>query len=324
LGAFGYVSILNEDELPEKYTILKFLGGKLKDFTIYRLPGYAVNTIKDMGIEGHNVKGYRICIPPLEPGSHELCLKFKGVVKRFMNPKSDVVILDPGLGADFFKKEPKIKISRGLLYPPYVFMDAIRDVSSLMGINFSRCNICIVDASTTLGVIAAELLVDKVLCLTLCTKRKNEVMKMIDGFIGNSGLSPAVVSNYKKAVMSCDILIYTGEADIHMLTSYIHKKTLVVNLTGENLKLEKDLLVIDEVILRGQKDAHMEEKEDIGLLTSSMWEGALLSLSDVNEKVPCGARAKELGEFGKSLGIRLQREVGNGRLLDKHIIYRYR
>src|SRR5690606_36214978 len=126
---------------------------------------------------------------------------------------------EPGLQIDFRRYERKIRISRGMLFPRFAFMDALKKVSALMAIDFNRCNICIADASTELGIIMAELVMQQGAFLTLCTLKKGEVMKRVDGNMKKTGISPAVVSDFKKAIMGCDILIYTGNTDMRRLTS---------------------------------------------------------------------------------------------------------
>jgi len=323
LSAFSFITISGEEELFRRYRGFNAFGSSFKKFIVPFMPYYMSGIVKDMGVSGHSVMGCRISIPPVS--GDMIQSKVKKAVKRSINFGANVLVIDKELHYDDLNMNKGARISKGMLYPPLAFIDGIKTVSALMGIDFKRSSICIADASTEIGVIMTEVLLNEATYLTLCTPDKNKIVDKLDKYIIKSGLSPAVVSNYKKAMVSCDILIYTGGADIFNLTECICKKTLVVNLTDENIKLKRDILTIEEVILQGDKEPVLSSNEiDKNIfLTSRLWEGALLSLSDIDTNHPDIKKTMELGKLAKSMGIKIKGVVGNGRILDKESIYSY-
>lgn len=318
------VSVANEDEFYEKYGILNNLGCGFKNLVIPFMRGYVSGVVSDMGVSGQEIGGRRICIPPI---SDRELLK-KKVLKAVAKSRSlgaDVIAISPSIGKHVFEHDPGLKVSKGIFYSPFAYIEGVKSVSALMGINFYRSNICVADASTEMGYIITEHLLNEASYLTLCTNEKGKVMEKLDRYIITSGLSPAVVSNYRKAMKDCDILIYTGGANILELTGFVSKKMLVANLSGEQIKFEKDLLCVDEVILRGEREPVItSDRLDKNIfLTSRVWEAALLTIWNADTREFSMKKSRELCNLAKKAGIKMTAVLDRGRPIDRSGIYKY-
>lgn len=241
------------------------------------------------------------------------------------NNGSRVIIPDRRLEGLLEDRGIKAKISKGIFYRPAALIDALKCVSALMGIDFKRSNICIADAAAPIGEIITELLLSEAVYLTLCTSEKDRLYANVERYILNTGLSPAVVTNAKKAVASCDILIYTGGMDFVELESYIARKTLAVNVSADSVASKRGVLVIDDVVLQANNSPVIDDdKNHEIILTSRIWEGALLTIVDFDTAKFALDKAKKVGNLAKSLGIRIKYAVREGMVLDREDIYKYR
>lgn len=278
-----------------------------------------------MGIRGHKVSGLWICTPP-DSGSGILPGRIKGAANICRRRGADVVALSPGIDDRQLIDGLGIEVSSGCIYRPSALIDGVRAVSSLMGIDFKRCGVCVADASTHIGMIVSELLSREVSSLTLCTENRNTLTERIHGFILNTGLSAAVARNLGKAVSGCEILFYAGGCDTSALWSFIKRKTLIVNLTAEKISPQKNFLVIDDVLLRAEDEPTVSLTDGTAdiMMTSRIWEGALLALCDFESGIPDEEKALQTDALAKSFGIRIVGAVRDGKALDNHTIYRYR
>lgn len=324
MSYFSIVSIANENELIEKYRTLNIMGNRFRELVTPYLPDFVYGVVENIGVPDYDVKGCRICVPKAGKEDEFGQKKIKKAIDRSKRLGADVAVIDPSL--DFENTDSSIRISRGNLYTPYAIIEALKVISALMRIDFKRCNICIADASNALGILVTELLIEDAAYLTLCTSNKDKIMGRIDKYVLESGISPAVISNYKKAVSSCDILIYTGDANIKEVSSFVNKKMLLANLTSEKIELEKDLLTIDEVILLGQNEPVISGKnvDKETFLTSRVWEGVLLSNLDMDTRKVTAKKAAKLGELSQKLGLKITSITGKGKKIDKSAIYKYR
>lgn len=315
----------NEDEFYEKHSILNFLGDNFKKVFVPFMPDYVNCIVSDLGINDYNISGCRICIPPLKDNEELTRKKLKSAIKRGQKFGADVVILDPLIPSEA-APDSSIEISKGNSYSPLVYIDALKTVTSLMGMDFRRCSICIADASTYMGRIMTQLLINEVSYLTLCTHEKYKLMETSYEYMTRSGISSAVVSDYKKAVENCDVLIYTGKSEIIKFTANVRKKMVIANVTSENLTLEKDLLVVDEVILKGEREPSINRDDvDINIfLTSKIWEGVLSTISQLDTKSFSFKNALELNNLAEKIGLKMMGIIGGGRIIDRETIYRYR
>jgi len=325
LGTFSYISIAKMDEFLEKYSIMSIFGNKLKKIALPLIPGFVSGSITDMGLSEYNITGSRVCLPPIYDDEGLVKKKLKRVINTSKRGGTDVLIIDPEVEPYFMGCETDMKISKGLLYSPLMLIDAVKTVSALMGIDFKRCNICIADAASPLGTNITELLINEAAYMTLCTNQKEKVMKNLNKCIMNSGLSPAVVSNYKKAMSSCDILFYTGAADLNNITSFVSKKMLIANVAQTKVKIERDLLMIDDVLLHGQNEPTVNGtiKDNDRFLTSRVWEGALLTLLNFDSKLFSTKKAYEVLNLAKRLDIRVKAIIRDSKVLDRETIYSY-
>ena len=326
MGTFSVISVEANDKYSERYRAFNLFGNKFKKIIMPYMPDYLYGIIKDMGLQDTSITGYRICVPPLNDNKELMLRNIRRAIGKGNRLGADIFVVDLDAQFEDTVNNDRLKISKGLLYPPYIFINAIKTVSALMGINFQRCNICIADAATTLGTIVTELLLCETAYLTLCTDNKEKLMERTNDYILESGLSPAVASNYRKAICACDILIYTGNENIGELSSYLCKKSILVNLTNQEIVLEKDILVIDEVILKGGRDPDIKIKNphDAIPLTSRLWEGALLTLTDIDPVSINSAKALKLGSLGEKLGIRITTINGKGKTIDRESVYRFK
>lgn len=325
MSTFSLICVAKEDELYQKYRLLNIFGYKFLGLVKPYIPDYLSGYVKDLGVEGHSISCCRICIPPSE-NTNSIKRKLKSAIGTAGRFGSKVFIIDPKVSSLVTNKPPGVKISTGNFYPPLAFIDAVKAVSSLMAIDFRRCNVCIADACTDIGRIMTEHLLDEVLSLTLCTYQRENLMGRIGKYILKSGLSPAVASDFRKAMKECDVLIYTGGTNIRELAAWSQKKVLFVNMTEEKLSLGKDLMLIDEVILKGGKDPIFSEDEtDRNIfLTSKSWEGALLTISDINTNIFSIKKSLEIGNLARQLGIKISGVMTGEKLIRKEDIYRYR
>lgn len=325
MGTFSYISIAKMDEFLEKYSIISIFGNKLKKMALPLMPGFVSGSITDMGLLGYNIAGSRICLPPIYDDEILVKKKLKRVINTSRRDGTDVLIIDPMVEPYFMGCQTDIKISRGLFYPPLMLIDAVKTVSALMGIDFKRCNICIADAASPLGINITELLINEAACMTLCTNEKEKVMKSSNKYILNSGLSPGVVSNYKKAMSSCDILFYTGACDLNNITSYVSKKMLIANAAQTRVKIERDLLMIDDVLLHGKNEPTVNGsiKNNDRFLTSRVWEGALLTLLNFDSRIFSIKKAYEVLDLAKRLDVRVKAIIRDSKVLDRETIYSY-
>lgn len=323
MGVFSYLSAANEDELCKRYWLVNRLKGRLKDFIIPRMPDYVYGTVGSMGVPGYDIQGCWIQVPSLQDGITPA--QFKKALNRCKNFGAEVIVIDPSILADP-GETLGFTVSSGSLFPPFAFIEGLRTVSALMGMDFKRANICIVDAAADMGIKMAEILSNEVTYLTLCTKDRKVLDRYIDGFIQKTGLSPAVVSNYKKAVSSCDILIYTGNADMGQISSFVNRKMLIANITTERIRLEKDLLAIDEIILHSANEPQItgEGIESDIFMTSRIWEGALLTVLGNDLRGSYIDMALRVYKLSKDIGLKIKSVVSSGKPIDRYSIYNYR
>lgn len=325
LGTFSCISIVDLDEFYERYRIANVFGDRFKKAFLPYLPGYISASIQNIGLASYDIRGYSIYLPPLTD-EKLLQKRLKRAVKSAARYGNDVLVVNPVIKSQIKHEKKHIKISDGTLYPPMVLIDAAKTVASLMGMDFKRSNICIADASSPMGVIITELLLSEASYLTLCTNKKEKINRNIDNFILRDGLSPAVVSDYKKAMSTCDVLFYTGDVDLSSITSFVSKGILIINVLGEKVKAAKDFLIIDEVLLHGQKEPTTSDV--IGnqdrFLTSRMWEGALLTLLDFDTSLPSIKKAYEIGNLAKRLGLRTKAIMKSNQILKRDTIYNYK
>lgn len=315
-----------KEEFRKKHSFLSLMGDSFFDRAMAHMGSYVSGTVSDMGLIGHPVSGCRIVLPPVADSKELLERKLKGAIRRSRHFGADILVSDPSIPLKSSVNIPGMIISRGDLYPPIAFADAIRMVSALMGIDFLRSSICVADGASDLGMAVTEVLLEKAAFLTLYTSNKERVLKNLDRYIRDSGLSPAVTGNPVKAAASCDILIYTGEANIREMTAGVRKKILIANLTGERIRLEKDFLVIDEVILKGPGEPvfHADGFDSCRLFTSRMWEGALLAASEIKPHLARKEKASALAGRAYDMGVKTSSVLGGGRLLTAQDIYAYR
>ncbi|KPU42719.1 hypothetical protein OXPF_34790 [Oxobacter pfennigii] len=320
MGKFSILSLATEDEFSERYRTLNIMGKKMKDFLLPRMPGYIAGTITDFGVEGFNVSGCRICMPPYKCDKDGI----RKILRKARTFGGDILVLEPEVSKISLEKASNMIVSKGTFYTPYTFINAVKSVASLMGIDFMRSNIVIADAYTEGGIIITELLLNEVLYLTLCTVNRDKLLMKLTEYIRKSGLSPAVAGNYKKAMVNCDILIYAGGADIRELISYSNRKILIANLTGEGIRVDKDVLAIDDVLLKGSNKSAINGEEDMRYFTSRVWEGALLTKVDGIPKHPDFKFSTQLGKMAEKLGIGMKAVISKGKTLDREDIYKYR
>lgn len=325
MGTFSLICVAKEDELYKKYRLLNIFGDRFLELVKPYVPGYLSGIVRDLGVDGHNISCCRICIPPLNDDT-SVKNKLEKAIYRARRFGAEVFVIDRKISSFIPEKSQELKIATGDFYSPLALIDAVKAVSSLMGIDFRRCNVCIADAGSYMGGIITEHLLNEVLRLTLCTCQKEKVMGKLDKYILLSGLSPAVVSNFRKAMEECDVLIYTGEANIRELTAWSQKKALIVNMTDEKLSLEKDLMVIDEVLLEAGKEPIINEDDmDKNIfLTSKAWEGALLTILNVNTSAFSLKKSLEAGRLARDLGIKISGVISGEKLMYKEDVYRYR
>jgi hypothetical protein len=287
------------------------------------MPCFTGWTIRDMGLQDCPVSGVNILIPPVDR-----CIaarKAKNILKLSVRQGTEVVIADPNVENCLMDKKTDIKLSTGIFYSPIALIDAVKAVSALMGLDFKRCTVCIADASTPMGVIMTELLIYEVSYLILCSRDKDKLMDRVDSYMINTGLSPAVVGNVKKAVAASDILIYTGGMDYEELESHISHKVLVANTTNSVVQRSKDILIVDDAVMQADKEPVIDDNNcNLPLLTSRIWEGALLTLVDFDTGKFAVEKCKKVGDIARRYGVTLKSVVSCGRQLYREGIYKYR
>jgi hypothetical protein len=304
--------------------MLNILGSKLKIKTAAYMPNFVSWNINDMGIENNKISGVGICIPPVYR-SQSAYRKINSAINKLVRQGSSVIVVDESTKEYVMDSEIKIKVSRGIFYPPVILIDALKAVSALVGIDFRRSNICIADASTQMGEIVTEILTQEASYLTLYTSERDRLMKKIGKYILNTGLSPAVVSNLKKAISSCDILIFTGGMSYKEIEGLISHKLIAANLSSTSIDNEKDILIIDDVILQAKSSPVINGEGGPPIsLTSKLWEGALFTLVDFDTTYFALDKALKINRIGKDLGISVKSVVSSGKSIDRDKIYRYR
>lgn len=323
MGAFGYISAASEEETIERYRMLGKMGRGLREIILPRMPEYIYGTIRDMGVPGQSINGYWMQLPDSEKGiAKSRLLKAANRCRQF---GADAVVVDRSLHVNLSEYEG-LTISNGMLYPPFAFIEGLEKVAALMGFDFRMSNVCIADAATETGVVMTELLLDRVLHITLCTKDRDSLSGRINGYILDYGVSPVVMSNYRKAVLSSDVLIYTGRADIAELSSYVMKKMLIVNMSGKRIELQKDLLSFDEVILKsgGMSQVSGDAADADEFMRSGIWEGALMCISGLASGKYTAENSRKIYRTSKEYGIDVKSVMRDGKVLDRYSIYKYR
>lgn len=329
MGTFSCIFAADEEKYVLQYKMLNILGRNIKSKLVPHMPAYISGSVSDMGNAGSIVSGCRIYIPC---GSDDILTRKRllRAAGRSKSMGSDVLVLE-GKASDYsvyksMTEKVRMRISRGILYRPIAFIDAAKQVSGLLGIDFRRSNICIADASTEMGRIMTELLINDASFLILCTHNKDSINENTENYIRNCGLSPAVVSSCKKAMESCDILVYTGGIDINALVSFSSKRLLILNLSTENAKPEKDFLVVDEVILKGPREPVIGKynSNPWEFLTSRAWEGAMAAAWGIDVGTFSYDKALIAARHAKKMGIEVRMVMKEGKFLDKDSIYCYR
>jgi hypothetical protein len=318
LAKFGFVQVANEEEYRQKYLMYKILNGRFKKAADRIMPDYIAGNIYDMGIRDVNISGVRMCIPPIEDNN----IKAKRLNKSISYcMKTGIEVLAVDSSIDIL--DPKIEgVSKGLVYSPVVIINAVKSVAALLGIDFNRCSICIADASTNVGLILAEYLSSEVQYMTLLTPFRETALKSAYTIMKNRGLSPAVMADYKKALDDCDILLYVGGIDINELVANIHRKMVIANFTSETLNIEKDILIVDDAVLKGAKKPIIGGS--IPQLTSRIWEGALLTQLSIDVDSYTADDMRSIGSIAEKLSIDIKTILSGGRPIGVEGIYRYR
>lgn len=331
MGAFSYIHISNEDEYALKYKFVRLLDYKLKRAVIPYMPVCLSCTIKDMGARDLTLWGYDMWLPPIKDDDELLKRKILGAMKKSGSMGADVLVFDPSTikpsASGIIRAGGRFKISKGIFLPPLIFIKAAKKVSALMGIDFNRAGICIVDASNEMGFIMTRLLLHDAAFLTLCTLNKDAVYDRTLKYMKSSGMSAAVVSDYRKAMDSCDILIYTGGADINALTDFVSHKMLIVNLSGGSVNTNKRFLTIDDIMMMGPQKPVIDSSIEINIphiFTSKVWEGALLTYLNMDTDTFSVRKANEVYNLASKLNIEIKNIIGGGKFIERDKIYEYR
>jgi hypothetical protein len=319
------------DEYTSSSGFINNVNKRLRKALTPYMPPYISSTIKDMGVYGLNLSGYSLSIPRFGGNKILMQKKLLKAAKKSRSMGAEVIVVDGSIlkasGEQIVKLRSKFKISDGIFYRPSVLIEACMKVSALMGINFWRCGICIADASTEIGLIMTELLMQHANFLTLCTEDKDRLNDIALKYIKSCGISAPVVSDYKKAMDSCDILIYTGNADINKLVSFASHKMLIMNLSDEEANINKPFLMIDDAALAGQREPVIltdRIADDKYILTSRIWEGALLANLKLDGSEFSISKANEFLDYSRKLNIKIKAVMKLGRPIDRDMIYSYR
>lgn len=323
MGAFSYISTATEKEIVERYRILSRLGSGLKEMVLPHMPGYIYGTIGDMGIPGEHITGYWMQLPPSAKGMMKN--RILKTINRCRQFGADIVVVDRSLNLNLGDCKDMM-VSNGMFYTPFAFIDALKKLAALMGFDFKLSNICIVNAATEAGLMMTELLLGEAMHITLCTEDRDSLNGKIYRSLLNYGVSPVIMSNYRKAIVNSDLIIYTGGADMTELSSYVEKKVLIANISGEKLSLGKDLLSFDDVILQSREDPKISGDgiNTDKFMTSRIWEGALLCISGFEPGEYSVKQAKKIYRIAKEYDIAVKAVVGDGKLIDRYNIYKYR
>lgn len=323
MGAFSYISTASEEEVVERYRILDRLGRALRETILPHMPSYIYGTVNDMGIPDQSITGCWVHLPPAEKGLVKS--KLSKAISRCRHSGADVVVVDKSLPVSLHECRDLV-VSNGMFYTPFAFIDGLKKVTALMGFDFKTCNVCIVNAATEVGMVMTELLLGEVMHLILCTEDRDSMNERVYKSLLKYGISPIIMNNYRKAVRNSDVLIYTGGADMAELSSYIAKKILIANITGEVLKLQKDLMSFDEVLLQSKRCPVIsgDRVDSDAFMTSRIWEGALLCISGISPDEYSINQAEKIYRVSKECSIDVKAVVRDGKPLDKYSIYKYR
>lgn len=329
LSSFSCIAFADEDEYSIHNKFFNILSDGMKSKLISYMPPFISGSIEDMGLSNTVISGSRLSVP-YEGIDDKTIKRLLNAANRSKKHGSDIIILEDKVlcenAYNIVEQECNVRVARGVLYSPLAFIESAKSVSGLMGIDFKRSNICIADAACEIGLEMTELLLNEACYLILCTADKKKINDNTLKYIKMSGLSPVVVSNFRKAAKESDILVYTGGIDINEFISFSERKLLIINMSHEYLKLSKDIFTIDDVILNGPNEPQIgDETTDIlTFMKSTVWEAVISIVSGIDAGAYEFGKSIKAAEYARDMGIKVRAVIKSGSIMDRESIYRYK
>lgn len=321
---YSYIKTVNKYEYINKYKrinksiFIKALDTINKNSISNIIPCYTSGKVIDMGASNLDIKAVIINVPDIDTSKSK---RIQSAIKRTINYGASVAILD---NVYSIKNNYNIEISNGEYLSPYMMIKSAKIIAPLLGMDFLHSHIFVASASNEEGKAVSRILFNEALYLTLCTENKDKTIEWINKLGLYNGICPGIVSNYKKAIIDCDILFYTGGIVLDELLSLIQKKILIVNLTGLKIDSNK-FLIIDDAILRAEKypviygDVNIEE-----MLTIKSWEGAIMSTNKNISSMDNIKKSEYIYKILKGNNINIDTVLYKGKKIEADYIYKYR